>query len=78
MSANTTSNYGKPWTVIGRFPDFETANLARAGAPAGFQAKIHRQHEIFVVKIRELPKDEEATETEEALAPKKTKKAKVA
>jgi hypothetical protein len=74
MSENTTNNYGKPWTVIGRFPDFATADLARKNStPAGFQAKIHKQEQGFAVKIRELHDDEGAVEVAE---PKKTKKAK--
>ncbi len=76
MSANTT--IGKSWTVIGRFPDFETADLARKNStPSGFQVKVHKQEQGFAVKIRELELNE-ADAAEETPQPKKTKKAKQA
>ena len=52
--STTKSNFGMPWTIVGRFPDFETADGVRSKMEPGFEAKIHRQHELFAVKMRAL------------------------
>ena len=59
MSEKIKHKFRPSWTVIGRFPDYETASIARGNStPAGFQSKIHKQEQGFAVKIRPEPKDE--------------------
>jgi hypothetical protein len=75
-STDKTSTYGLPWTTIGRFPDFLTADVARQEQRlAGLQAKIHRQRDLFAVKIRALPVVEVVSEGPDAVAAEPKKKA---
>ena len=71
------SNFGKTWTIVGRYQDFLDANRVRNQIKTPtVEAKIHSQASGFVVKSRELPKNEGAVDVPVLKKEKKEKKVK--